>query len=337
MKQHISFPDIGQYRQLIRAVQMHAQYTGRDANGDAIYDNNMPLPVLEFEGTTKLHGTNAAFCCDYKDLWFQSRERLLTIESDNAGFVRHFEPHIDILKKLCYKAGIGYNDVTVCIYGEWCGSGIQKGVGISTLPKMFVVFAIRVGDTWLNREQVSEIRAQDIGIYNIYDYPTWKIEIDFKAPIDYQNKLGEITLAVEQECPVAKAFGKSGVGEGVVWKCITPGYEDPKFWMKVKGEKHSVSKVTKLAAVDTEKVKSQNEFVANVVTEARCLQSISKLKEANKPLDRTSLGEFIRWIYNDILKEETDTAKANNIELEKLGGPIANAAKAWFFKNENSL
>ena len=334
---HISFPDIGQYRQLIRNVASHAQYVGKDANGDPIYDNNKPLPVLEFEGTTKLHGTNAAFCSDYKDLWFQSRERLLTIDSDNAGFVRHFEPHTNLLKNLCYKAGRGFNEATVCIYGEWCGSGIQKGVGISTLPKMFVAFAVRVGGTWLDREAVSEIRARDIGIYNIYDYPTWKMTIDFANPIESQNKLVEITQAVEQECPVAKAFGKSGVGEGVVWKCITPDYEDSKFWMKVKGEKHSVSKVTKLASVDMERVGTQNEFVTNTVTEARCLQSISKLKESGKPLDRTSLGDFIKWIFNDIIKEETDTATANGLDISKLGGPIAHAAKAWFFKNENSL
>lgn len=334
---HISFPDIGQYRQLIRAVASHAQYVGKDANGDAIYDNTKPLPTLEFVGTVKLHGTNAAICSDYQDLWFQSRERLLTAESDNAGFVRHFAPHTDKLKNLCYTAGLGYNDVTVCIYGEWCGSGIQKGVGISALPKMFVIFAVRVGEKWLSHTEVAKLKAPEIQIYNIFDYDHRFITIDFARAIDFQNTLGEYTTAVENCCPVAKAFGKEGIGEGIVWTCTTPGYEDSKFWMKVKGEKHSVSKVKKLASVDMEVVASQNEFIANTVTEARCLQSISKLKEAGKPLDRTSLGDFIKWIYNDIIKEETDTAKANNLDITKLGGPVATVAKAWFFKNENSL
>lgn len=334
---HISFPEISQYRNLIRTVTSHAQYAGKDVNGEAIYDMNRVLPTLEFVGTVKLHGTNAAICYDYKDLWFQSRERLLTVESDNAGFARHFTSHIDKLKNLCYKAGMGYNEGTICIYGEWCGSGIQKGVGISTLPKMFVIFAIRVNNEWLPYTEVSKFKDPEIQIYNIFDYDHRFITIDFTRAIDFQNTLGELTIAVENSCPVSKAFGKEGIGEGIVWVCTTPGYQDDKFWMKVKGEKHSASKVKTLAAVDPEKVANINEFVTNTVTESRCLQSIAKLKEAHKPLDRTSLGEFIKWIHTDILKEETDTAVANNINLDKIGGPIATAAKKWFFQNETTL
>lgn len=104
--------------------------------------------------------------------------------------------------------------------------------------------------------------------------------------------------------------------------------------MKVKGDKHSSSKVKTIAAVDTEKVKNLKEFVDNVVTESRCRQSIDKLREANKPLTRASLGDYLRWIVNDIIKEEIDTMVANGIEAKSIGSPVSNAARQWFFENE---
>ena len=48
----------------------------------------------------------------------------------------------------------------------------------------------------------------------------------------------EITEAVENECPVGKHFGVSGVGEGVVWTCVSEGWNDSGTWFKVKGEAH---------------------------------------------------------------------------------------------------
>ena len=43
----------------------------------------------------------------------------------------------------------------------------------------------------------------------IEDFQTWEMEIDFNYPELVQNKLGELTLAVEEECPIGKAFGFS--------------------------------------------------------------------------------------------------------------------------------
>lgn len=88
---------------------------------------------------------------------------------------------------------------------------------------------------------------------------------------------------------------------------------------------------------NVEAVKNIQEFISNVVTENRCQQSITKLRETNKPVDRTSIGDFIKWIYHDIVKEESDVAKASNIDLNKIGGEVAKAAKTWFFKNEDSF
>jgi hypothetical protein len=335
---HIPFPDIGQFKNAIRAVKEKATYIGKDANGDVIYDPTVRLPVLTYSGTVKLHGTNAAIGrAPDGTIWFQSRERVISKMNDNMGFCAKYEGLPEVASLFNSYGLIKSDTHNVVIYGEWVGNGIQKGVAVSQLSKRFVVFAARVGDEWLSKEVVSRIKDHSVDIYNINDYPSWEISIDFNSPELSQNKLIELTEVVEQNCPFSNVHGISGIGEGIVWVPVDPEWREGKFWMKVKGEKHSVSKVKTLAPIDVEAVKSINEFISKVVTPARCEQSVSKLRESGKPLDRTSLGDFIRWIFNDVIKEDSDTAKASGIDLDKIGGPISKAAKDWFFKNEDSF
>ena len=136
---------------------------------------------------------------------------------------------------------------------------------------------------------------------------------------------------------IAAAFNEDGLGEGTVLTCTSEGFEDSAFWFKVKGQKHSVSKVKVLAPVDIERVNGVRELVSNTVTEARCEQGIQKLREANLPLDRSSLGTYLRFIVNDIIKEESDTILKNGLTIKEIGGPVSNAAKTWFFKNEDKF
>ena len=75
-----------------------------------------------------------------------------------------------------------------------------------------------------------------------------------------------------------------------------------------------------------------------VVTEARCVQMIQKVKESGvKVVDRTQIAAFLRLVYNDVVKEETDVAIGNGIDISKMGGMISNYAKQWFFKNEDKF
>jgi hypothetical protein len=203
------------------------------------------------------------------------------------------------------------------------------------LSKRFVVFSVLCDDNiWLGRDAVSTIKSEALGIENIYDFYTERLTIDFNKPEVAQNELSNLTVKVEENCPFGKAHGIDGVGEGIVWRSIDSGWESPEFWFKVKGMLHSASKVKTLAAVDVEKVVSQREFAEKTVTENRCRQGIDKLREAGKKLDRTSLGDFIKWVQTDVEKEEADTAKASGLDLKAAGGEITKAARTWFFKNE---
>lgn len=351
MKKHISFPSIEQFRTVVTNINRHYNFTGLDANGDAMYDTTLPKPKLTFKGTVKLHGTNAGVCYNKVDgIWAQSRENIITPESDNAGFAFFVETRKDAFMDLFSmiekrtnvenKTSIDTTNNTISIYGEWCGGNIQKGVGICNLEKSFFIFGVKITPHvdpndieavkknpayWID---CTDLGNSEVKIYNINDFETYSIEIDFNMPQLVQNKLGELTIAVETECPVAKAFGFSGVGEGIVWTCELNGVVHR---FKVKGEKHSASKVRILAAVDVDKLNSIKEFVDYAVTESRFNQAIEKVFGTKEAMDVKKMGDFIRWIVTDVIKEETDTMAANGIEPKDVNKYVSSKAREMFF------
>ena len=97
------------------------------------------------------------------------------------------------------------------------------------------------------------------------------------------------------------------------------------------------SKIRTLAPIDVEAIASMRAFIEAVVTEQRLEQGLDNLvREQLKPFEMSSLGDFIRWIYNDILKEEGDTIVASQIDVKKLGSAVANAARPWYVHKLNS-
>lgn len=328
--------------------------------------NNIPIPTLDFIGTIKLHGTNASVhqkMNDNSTIVCQSKENIITPEKDNAGFAR-FIDNINVKEILNIMfANIKNKFIqhtehkTMVIYGEWCGMGIQKNVAINKLPKMFVIFAIKLIDNeadanndrkeiWLSKEEIQEVyqntnktKLNSLSIYSIYDFPTYKIAINFSEPQLQQNELVDITLAVEKKCPVAAHFGVEGIGEGVVWKCITdyPIFKTRNLIFKVKGKDHTVSNVSSLAPVDTAKVNSIKEFVDGVVTENRLQQGLDYLKEMQLDVDKVNMGPFLKWIANDCIKEEADVMLASGLSQKEVMGAISNKAKQWFLNIYNQL
>lgn len=82
--------------------------------------------------TEKIDGTNACIVIgDNGEFACQSRTRLITPTDDNFGFARWAYEHQSELMTL----GPGYH------YGEWWGSGIQRGYGLT--EKRFSLFNTR--------------------------------------------------------------------------------------------------------------------------------------------------------------------------------------------------
>lgn len=314
------YPSIEQFRNIVRTVRTNHDYQGKDEEGNAIYSHSTDYPTLRFKGTVKLHGTNAGVV-KYKDrIEYQSRERVLSLTSDNVGFYLAMANKVlDFLFD-----GVDFKE-SIAVYGEWCGQGIQKSVGISELPKRFVIFGYKVDDIWVDKI----VHDNGQGIYHIEQFETFEVDIDFNTPETIQNKLIEMTLAVENECPVSKHFGVIGIGEGIVFTSVS----DAELKFKSKGEKHSVSKVKVLNAVDIEQIEGINDFVEYAVTENRLQQGITYLKENGFELSQKSTGDYLRWVVNDVIKEETDTIVANQIDVKKLNSAMSVKARMWFFNN----
>ena len=80
---------------------------------------------LTYRAKVKLHGTNAGVqITPSGEVVAQKRTEIITSEADNAGFAAWVEKNISYFSQLK-----GNSHLT--IFGEWCGSGIQKGVAIS--------------------------------------------------------------------------------------------------------------------------------------------------------------------------------------------------------------
>ncbi len=317
------FPSIEQFRNVIKEVRSRHDYKGKDEEGTSIYKHTENYPIKKFIGTVKLHGTNAGIV-KYSDgnLQFQSRERVLTLESDNAGFMTEISKvNLDFLFE-----NFKFNEYCA-IYGEWCGGNIQKGVAINGLPKMFVIFAINIDDQWI--EVPKDLFDIKNNIYNIFQFTTYEVDIDFNNPELIQNELIDMTLSVEESCPVGKHFGNNGIGEGIVFTCIT----DLDLRFKSKGEKHSVSKVKKLNPINTEIINSVNEFVESTVTENRLQQGITYFKENNIEIDSKNTGQFLSWVVKDVLKEESDTIANNGLDEKMIKNSVVNKARVWFLNN----
>jgi len=100
----------------------------------------------------------------------------------------------------------------------------------------------------------------------------------------------------------------------------------------VKGEKHSSSKVKTLAAVDVEKLESIQKFVDYAVTESRFNQALENVFPNQEPIDTKKLGDVIRWVVNDIIKEEMDAMVENGIEPKEVNKYISTKTRDMFFK-----
>ena len=346
MKKMIKFPSIDQFRTVVTNVNRHFNFVGLDENGEAIYDPTLPKPTLKFKGTVKLHGTNAGVSYnEIEGLWAQSRENIITPEHDNAGFAFFAHTHeTEFLRLVCHIASTELIDLhhnTITIYGEWVGKGIQKGVGISNIEKSFFIFGVKITPHTETEEELKAypaywvdsfyIKNEDAKIYNIEDFPTYEMEIDFNMPQLVQNDLADLTIAVEEQCPVANHFGAVGIGEGIVWTCEFKGVVHR---FKVKGEKHSSSKVKTLASVDIEKLNSISDFITYAVTESRFNQALENTFPNNEPIDVKKMGDLIRWVVNDVIKEESDTLAKNGLEPKDVNKYVSARVREMFFKLE---
>lgn len=358
MSRMLKFPSIEQFRNVVKNVQNKAQYKGQDDFGEAIMDRHAKMPTLKFEGTVKGHGTNAGVCCSADgEMWVQSRENIITPMKDNAGFAMFVQAREDAFNDLLVTARaipeLRKGTETVAIFGEFLGKGIQKGVAVSELPKTFIIFAMALVDgderRWFTRKEMEDVVdccreyvlrpngkiPETSNIYFIYDFPIYNIEIDFENPHNAQNILNEWTEKVGDECPIGKAFGiESACGEGIVYRCTNQGWEDSGLWFKVKDDRHSNSKVKTLATVDVERFNSINELAERLAHNGRLEQAAQNVFDTlnGGEVDIKKMGEMIKFVMQDIFREDIDIIAESGYTGKELNGPVSKIVRDFVMK-----
>jgi len=111
--------------------------------------------------TEKVDGTNIRVILDNRNvvvggISFGGKTDKAQLSSQLVNKLRSLFPSAATLKSI-------FDADTVCLYGEGYGTGIQKGGGNYSHEQDFVLFDIKVGDWWLNRQDVEDV-ANKLGL-----------------------------------------------------------------------------------------------------------------------------------------------------------------------------
>ena len=365
MQRMVKYPSINQYRQIVKEITERACFIGLDELGNPEFDYLKPKPVVTFTATEKIHGCNAAFCYSEPDsFWCQSRENIITVEKDNMGFAwfceQNKETFISIIKELAKENDIDLNKYIISLYGEYAGGNIQKNSALTNSEKCFIIFehfkvspiepqedadsekakwfkTISYSDFSVPQPDVEWAESPANKIFNIMRFDTWSFTIDFNQPERSQNDLIKLVEeTIEPASPLGKKFGhEANIGEGVVISHLTP--DGSLIQAKIKGTKHSNSKVTTLKAVDTEKLDKIDKCIEEICHSWRFEQMLREVfgVDYEKTIDRKRIGEFLRLVATDTLKEESDIIASHGFEPKDIMGKVQQKAKEYFFAVES--
>ncbi|KAL1798857.1 hypothetical protein ACET3X_002894 [Alternaria dauci] len=318
-------------------------------NRDPSHPNvNMALEHVPFVGTVKLHGTHADILV-YPDnrIVFQSRNVTgLSVARDNQGFAATMLNKTDTIlglrnlylarwRELNPNATVE-DSLPVLIAGEWIGEKIQKDVAIAQLYRRFVIISININGRWQKDQEYPDINLPDYGIYNASRCGLFHTTL---YPDEIERTVSEVERMTEEvaaHCPFAATFGISGPGEGIVWKPVSPQYNAiPALWFKSKGGKFkstSFRPPRQTNAVDTirDKRKAAAKLAGPWCSQQRLEQGWDVLREKGVKQDVRALGDFLKWIRQDILEEEKTYITKFGVDEADLTVEIAKIAEPWY-------
>ncbi len=309
---------IGQFHNTRKSINERIDY--QRINGEEV-----EVPRVTYRGKVKLDGTNAAIRIAGGVVGAQSRTRMISVDDDNYGFARFVQEVQDWA--LAVGSGSGAGDVA--IYGEWCGSGIQKRCSVSKCEKMFVVFAVALDDRRISAPGALRdfLGDKPANVY-VLDWQGDAIVVDYGCEDSVDKAVNAMCAEVArvEACDpwVREHFGHEGIGEGLVYyptlvERAASMPDDMDLLFKAKGEKHENVKQLKPVLKDPEVVASIAAFVTKFVTEDRMQQGLAEIGCSTPSMKDT--GTFLKWIGNDVRSESAD-------ELEVAGLVWSDVAKS---------
>lgn len=375
MSNFSAYPKIGQFRNVIKSLILRTQYAGQDEDDRPIYDTDKELPFVVFRGTTKLHGTSSGVGHSATgEIWFQSRNRVITPEDDNAGFARTFSEDdrpaflqgffMHLRREMMINTA---HDLV--LFGEWCGQGIMKGDAVcSVAKKRFVIFELKeitpegednvyhTVDHFWRRDHVGNpdpdshptIGGVEMPIANIHDYGGYGFTLDLANPEGAVKDIDQLTNDVDARCPYGQWHGVDGRGEGIVWRAsssdVTFGTtrsgespdDDTVYRFKSKGANHSESE----SSGKKQKTSVAPEKLESIEKFVEYAVTERRLEqgwgELGENPSQKDTGKFIGWMSKDINDEESDVLEESGLTMKEVGGTVANAVRQWFFAKLNA-
>jgi len=346
----IKYPSTEQFRSVIKQVTEQAQFVSyNEETKEVLWNKDAELPTLMFHGTTKIHGTQGAVVADsYGNVHYQSRKNIVTPEKDNAGFAFFCSQRQEVFDEYFQKIRLEFDDLTedasITIYGEFFGGNIQKGVMVNGMSKSFAIFGVKISPNdeekpafWVSHKYLESVPESNV--YNIEDFQTWDIEIDFNDKVklaEAQNEMIKLTTLVGDECPVGKVLNPDSeikTGEGIVWVHHENG---ERLIFKTKDERHSKSKVKVPKVVDVEMEKTKKEFVEKYAcTESRLNQMwteiVHSVHNGNEDLmEMKDMGQYLRLVHQDVIKENSEEMSQMGLEPKSVNGIISQVAREFF-------
>lgn len=89
-----------------------------------------------------------------------------------------------------------------------------------------------------------------------------------------------------------------------------------------------------LAPIDEEKYNNIKEFAENYTSEVRLEQGITFLRdELQLEISPKNTGAFIKWVVQDVIKEEKDNIIENGFDFKKVAQAISKIASKWYLKH----
>ena len=136
---------------------------------------------------------------------------------------------------------------------------------------------------------------------------------------------------------MGKAMGVTGTGEGIVF--VPAAWKDThvqrsRYFLKFKGDEHKVVNISKLKRFEkgpaTDFKEKTRDFVEAVLTENRMQQGLDYLKEMQHPLEMSSVGVFLKWLTDDVVKEEGDLMQKFGLDSKLVKKAVSSKAQPWY-------
>jgi hypothetical protein len=270
--------------------------------------------VLTFEGTVKTHGTNTAVVQMGPDepIFVQSRTRFITPETDNIGAAAFIMGHQPTFQAILGKVRAAHPRVSVklsvnadgsvsmamqqdvVLFGEFCGKGVQKGVGVSLQNTFLVLYDVVVGGQ--RCPHLLDGLPYGDRIFNVNAFGRYVIQVR-KDDLD-DTESDALAEAVGRDCPVARALGTPGAGEGIVWRCADAP-RATRLWFKSKAPPFCIAQKQVRQKANPSIAEAAAAFAKAFATPARMRQGLDTVG-----YDKASMGAFIMWVVDDVMREE---------------------------------